>query len=168
VLKIFVFYDTVGFMIRKSFSFVLLSLIFVISLAANEGDDEEFEIVFPTHAIINASYRGDEGMVRTILSTGTDKDVRDALGSTALHAAMYQSNLMVIKLLLDNGFDPNARDTKHGHTPLHNAVAANNVGAARMLLQYRADKNIKSKEGLTPLDKARKEEKRDMVMLLYR
>ena len=155
-------------MIRKNFLLILLGLIFTVSLAAQAEENDEPEIVFPPQAIIIASYRGDLQMVREILATNCDKDVRDALGCTALHAAMYQTNLEVVKCLLDNGFDPNARDTKNGFTPLHNAVASNNVAAARLLIQYRADKNIKSLEGQTPLDKARKEEKREMVMLLYR
>ena len=144
-----------------------LGLLFVYTSSAQEEIAAE-SAAFPPQAIILASYRGDENMVREILSTGTDKNVRDSLGSTALHAAMYQSNLAVVKLLLDYGFDPNARDVRNSNTPLHNAVAANNLGAARLLIQYRADKLIKNMDGLTPMEKARKEEKRDLVLLFMR
>jgi len=47
-------------------------------------------------------------------------------------------------------------------------VASDNLGAARLLLQYQANKNIRNFEGLTPLEKARKEEKDEMAKLLYR
>jgi len=131
-------------------------------------EEEQVLQVYPPQAIIVASYRGDDLMVSEILCTNVDKDVRDAMGATALHAAMYQSNLKVIKLLLDYGFDPNARDTAHGYTPLHLAVIANNPGAAQLLIQYKADIGIKGDDGLTPLAKARQGEKRAMVSVLSR
>ena len=151
-------------MLGVKFPAVLLAFVFIASFAVaqeNEGG-------FPPQAIIIASYRGDDAMVRELLAAGVDKDVRDALGATALHAAMFQPNLRVVKLLLDNGFDPNVRATKNGNTPLHFAVASNNLGAARLLLQYYANKNIRNLDGLTPLDKARREEKDEMIKLLYR
>ena len=151
---------------KKIFSPAFLGLVFIFSIASPAGA-QEADITFPPQAIINASYRGDEETVREILALGTDKNVRDAFGDTALHVAIYQQNLTIVKLLLDYGFDPNARATRNGNTPLHNAVIANNIGAARLLLQYGANKNIKALDGQTPLDRARKDEKRELIMLLY-
>ena len=145
----------------------LITLLFIF--ASSFVFSDEGENAFPPHAIINASYVGDDKMVSDILAAGgVDKDIRDALGATALHVATLHANLMVVKLLLDYGFDPNARAVKNGNTPLHYAVAANNIGAARLLLQYYANKNIRNLEGLTPLDKARREGKDEMIRLLYR
>ena len=149
----------------KKTSFLVLIGLFaaVLTTAAQE---EKYD--FPPQAIINASYVGDEETVREILAAGTDKDVRNAFGDTALHVAVYQSKPIIVKLLLDYGFDPNAVATRNGNTPLHNAVAANNLAAAQLLLQYGANKNIRARDGQTPLDKARKEEKRELVLLLYK
>ena len=150
---------------EKKYFFVLLVFISSVSFCFAQ----ETEGALPPQAIIIASYRGDAAMARELIAAGVvDKDVRDALGATALHAAMFQSNLIVVKLLLDYGFDPNTRATKNGNTPLHYAVASNNLDAARLLLQYHANKNIRNLEGLTPIDKARKEEKEEMIKLLYR
>ena len=135
---------------------------------AVQAEEDGKPITFPPQAILIASYRGDDELVREILAAGADKDTRDSTGATALHIAMLQSNPIVIKLLLDYGFDPNAVAARNGNTPLHNAVAANNEAAVRLLLQYGANKNIKNLDGLTPLDKARKEEKQRLVLLLYR
>ena len=148
----------------KNFALLIL-LGFILPVFASAEDAGS---AYPPQAIITASYRGDDSMVRELLAAGVDKDVRDALGATALHTAMLQSNLVVVKLLLDYGFDPNARATKNGNTPLHYAVACNNIGAVRLLLQYNANKNIRNLEGLTPLEKARKEEKEEIVKILYR
>jgi len=143
--------------------FVLLGLLHPVFTTA-----ENTAAAYPPQAIIAAAYRGDDAMVRELLAAGVNKDVRDALGSTALHAAMFQLNLNVVKLLLDNGFDVNARVTKNGNTPLHYAVAYNNPAAVKLLLQYNANRNIRNLEGLTPLEKARKEEKTEIIKLLYK
>ena len=149
---------------KKSF----LVLVVLAAFLASAVEAQEANAAFPPQAIITASYLGDEQMVRNILAAKPDKDVRDAFGDTALHVAVFQQNLTVVKLLLDYGFDPNARITSNGYTALHNAVSANNAGAIRLLLRYGANKNIKGLDGLTPIDIARKEEKQDLVKLLYR
>ena len=146
---------------------MLVGISFAVSMAI-PAEAQEAGDTFPPLAIISASFMGDEETVREILEAGTDKSVRNAFGDTALHVAMYQDNLTIVKLLLDYGFDPDAKATRNGNTPLHNAVAVNNIGAARLLIQYGANKYIKALDGLTPLDRARKEEKNEMVTLLYR
>jgi len=143
----------------------LLALLVSVVPAFSGDEDEGKPPVFPPYAIINASYRGDIGTMQEILAAGVDKDVRDSMGATALHEAVLQPNVMVVKLLLDNGFNPNAV-TKNGDTPLHFAVAANNIAAARLLLQCGADKRIKSIDGFTPLDKARQSANGPFVSLL--
>ena len=149
---------------NKLFLTFLVSVYVVFSGFTQEGGKN-----LPPHAIINASYAGDEKTVKAILAAGeVDIDVRDALGGTALHAATFQSNLIVIKLLLDYGFNPNIRAEKNGNTPLHYAVASSNAGAVRLLLQYGASKNIRNLEGLTPLEKSRREGKSEITRILSR
>jgi len=138
----------------------------LVILPAFADEAEEKDPLFPPCAIINASYRGDVKIVLEILAAGVDPDVRDAMGATALHEAMMQPNTTVVKLLLENGFDPNARATKNGYTPLHFAVAANNIAAARLLLQYGADKRIRCLKGNTPLDIAKQSDKGAFISLL--
>jgi ankyrin repeat protein len=154
-------------MMTKRRLFILTGL-FLAVFPLLPQETGEAPAAFPPRAVIIAAYRGDEKMVREILAAGPDTDIRDALGATALHAAMYQSNLTVVKLLLDHGFDPNAQDTRHGHTPLHIAVIANNTAAARLLIQYQADRNIRNMDRHTPLEKARIEGKTEMVRVLVR
>jgi ankyrin repeat protein len=152
-------------MIRKN-NFLFL-LCFLTVLSTVNPDDSDL-IYYPPTAIINAAYAGDEEAVREILELGTDINVRSISGDTALHVAVFQQDNLIVKLLLDYGFDPNAIVPRNGYTPLHNAVSANNVAAVRLLLLYGANKNIRARDGQTPLDKARKEEKREIVILLSR
>jgi len=156
-------------------SFILFALFFLsvsgIELFAQENETHVF---FPPTAILNAAYLGDVGLVNQVLASNPDRDVRDSLGGTALHVAVLQNNLEVIKLLLDNGFDVNATVPQdgypllRGYTPLHYCVWTSNLDAARLLLQYRANKNIKATDGLTPVEKATKEAKRDLLLLFAR
>jgi ankyrin repeat protein len=122
--------------------------------------------MYPPHAIINAAYKGDVEMVKKILATMPDPNVRDAFGGTALHDAIFQENLEVIKLLLDYGFDINAIVPSNGYTPLHYCVWTGNLPALKLLLTYQPDRTIKAKDGLTPLEKATKDGKREFILAL--
>ena len=76
-------------------------------------------------------------------------------GNTMLHmAAHFTSNPTVISVILDVGFDPNAKDDG-GWTPLHYATAFNdNYVVSSVLLDARADPNARDNEGDTPLHNA--------------
>jgi len=69
-------------------------------------------------------------------------------GSTALHSAVNSSCINNIKLLLDNGADPNKKDAI-GNTPLHYAHKAEVID---LLLSKGASANIKNNENITPLE----------------
>jgi len=156
-------------MTRKYWFFFLLFFAIASFGVAQENEEDEDELIeYPPNAILVASYMGNMDLVRNILDAGVDTDYRSVSGATALHMAMLQRNPALIKLLLDYGFNPNAKDTKDGYTPLHMAVVSNNADAIRLLLQYKADRNIRSLAGLTPLEKARREDKTELVRLLQR
>lgn len=96
-----------------------------------------------------AAYRGQKQKVSDILRQKPDPDHRDSFGGTALHAAMFQKDTSIIVMLLDYGFDPNAKGLKNGYTPLHDAVWASNGDAVMILLERGADPSIKNNDGLT-------------------
>jgi ankyrin repeat protein len=62
---------------------------------------------------------------------------RLAGGTTGLHVAVRQSE--TVRLLIDNGADPNARDVGDNATPLHFAAAAGILESVRILLDAGAD-----------------------------
>jgi ankyrin repeat protein len=139
---------------------------FIILIAAAVFAQDEK--TYPPQAIINAAYMGDVEMVKKILETHPDPDVRSESGHTALHVAIFKSNLEVIKLLLDYGFDVNAVVPSNGYTPLHFTVWLNKPDAVRLLVLYKANLDIKDNAGQTPLQKAQKEGKRDLAIALMR
>ena len=145
---------------------IYLILFFMLPIAAVSAQMTNEQ--FPPNAILLAAYTGDMDMANTILAGNPDRDVRDALGGTALHVAIFQSNLDILKLLLDNGFDINATVPSNGYTPLHYCVWTNNLQAAKLLISYNADRTKKDSTGCTPAEKAAKEGKRDILLILSR
>jgi ankyrin repeat protein len=144
---------------------LILLMLFVFEA---EVFSQESEQAYPPHALLNAAYLGDIQMMKHILQTNPDKDLRDALGGTALHIAIFSNNLEAMQLLLDHGFDINAVSPRNGYTPLHYCVWFNNVNAARFLIMNNANRNIRDNNGMTPLEMASKEGKRDIILLLSR
>ncbi len=110
-----------------------------------------------------AAYNGDIDAVRVLLKDKVDPDERDSFGGTALHAAMFQKNLKIIELLIEAGLDINAKGRSNGYTPLHDAVWANNLEGAILLVKHGARIDIRGKDGLTPYEKAVKENKKEMA-----
>jgi uncharacterized protein len=123
-------------------------------------------IAFADDSLHKAAHSGDIESVRKILKTKVNPDARDSFGGTALHAAMFQKNLEIVTLLINYGINVNAQGPRNGYTPLHDAVWANNPEAAKILLANGAKTDIKGKEGLTPYEKAVKENKKEMAELL--
>ena len=74
----------------------------------------------------------------------------------------------VVKMLLDAGADPNGKDTRFDHTPLHNVVCADErVKISKLLLEYGADPLLTGKHGKTALDFAKVLSKgQDLIDLL--
>lgn len=114
----------------------------------------------------SAAYNGNKEAVIRILKTKPDINHRDSFGGTALHGAMFQKDISIVDILLDYGFDPNAKGIKNGYTPLHDAVWANNIDAAKLLLDRGSNPGIRNKDGLTAYGLAIKEGKSEIAQCI--
>ena len=72
-----------------------------------------------------------------------------------LHAAATVCDRETMRLLLERGADPNARQ-QAGFTPLHGAASRGDIEAGKLLLARGADRTAKSDDGMTAADVARK------------
>jgi ankyrin repeat protein len=109
------------------------------------------------NAVILASYKAQAEKLERLIAHGADVNQPAGNdGRTALHVAAgwgYKgaSSLTVVRVLLKNGADINARDKSH-QSPLHWAVQQGNKDAVELLLQNGADRAVRDSEGKTPLD----------------
>lgn len=86
-------------------------------------------------------------------------DSVDCMGDTPLHVLARRPNLYGVRLLLEEGADPNAVGDM-GETPLHVAVSVEDADMIRLLLDSGADPNIVSEFGDTPKERANSRAKR--------
>jgi len=85
-----------------------------------------------------------------------------AVNWTALGEAAQKNNAAAVEILLKNGANPNLRDSIGSFTPLH--WAANSVADRKvfeLLLDYKADRNVRDINGQTPLDILKEKAKPD-------
>ncbi|KAF4446834.1 putative ankyrin repeat domain protein [Fusarium austroafricanum] len=117
-------------------------------------------------AFLQAAYNGRSDVVRELINLGANIRDTDNNERTALHlAAMNNSSIATAQLLLDYGFDIEARD-ESGRTPLATAVRQNAMEMAKFLLENGANMETKTDAGETPLHEAVWFNFRQMVQLL--
>lgn len=104
-------------------------------------------------ALSEAAINNHVEIVELLIAYGADVDhAEDGLSRTALHYASFLINPEVIKILLENGADPDLpSDMNNGETALHFAVERGSSIAARALLDGRADVNVQTELGMTPM-----------------
>ncbi len=99
-------------------------------------------------AIIDAVRSGDAQAVKRLLGRGTNINVRDDTGASALmHSTVYADEHMV-SMLLKHGADVNAENNAKA-TALMWSVKS--PAKAKLLIDHGADVNAVTEEGLTPL-----------------
>jgi cytohesin len=89
---------------------------------------------------------------KLLVAHGAKVNVPDNRGNTPLDVAVFRGDHELIKLLLANEADVNARRPSDGATVLHLAVQSGNREIVELLLTNKADVNARNNDGLTPLD----------------
>ena len=99
--------------------------------------------------------RNNAQLVAALLKAGAKPDARDKAGWTPLHHAAAKNQLETAKALLAGGANPMVL-SELGGTPLHEAAASGGAEMVQLLLDHKVDASLKSKEGVSALDIARK------------
>ena len=84
------------------------------------------------HRLLEAAGRGDAATVGALLAQGVDVEVANDRGATALYIAAERGHLEIVRLLLENGADPDTKDLEWGRTPLRHA-GMGGTGAAEAI-----------------------------------
>ena len=124
----------------------------VLLLAATPGAGAE---TADERALRSAAGSGDVGHAKYLLARGTDPNVPDHNGWTAVHRAAIGALTSVLRVLLEAGGKPDVRD-EDGNAPLHLAAAfpyfePDSQASIRVLLFHGANPNLADRGGRTPL-----------------
>ncbi|HEV2702404.1 MAG TPA: ankyrin repeat domain-containing protein [Steroidobacteraceae bacterium] len=93
---------------------------------------------------------GNDPAALKMITAGTDVNLPQGDGATALDWATYRLDVGLVKLLLKHGANPNAMNS-FGSSPLSEAVKAANFELVRMLLDAGAHADQPNADGQTPL-----------------
>uniref|UniRef100_A0A7R9ZJE4 Uncharacterized protein n=1 Tax=Craspedostauros australis TaxID=1486917 RepID=A0A7R9ZJE4_9STRA len=112
-----------------------------------------------------ASERDDVKLAKKLLSKGASWNVQDSNGSSPLSIAAFCGNPHIIKEVLLQKEELRDRQNRNGCTALWLAVRAGRPEVVDALLEGGCDPSISNKDGLSPLDAAKKY-KRDAIARL--
>src|SRR6267378_6289473 len=102
-----------------------------------------------------AAFFGHRAIVEFLLKNGADVKTaaRNAQKVTALHGAVARRDAEIVKMLLEAGAEPNARQER-GFAPLHDAAANGHAALVELLLKHGARADAKTDDGKTAGDMA--------------
>jgi ankyrin repeat protein len=100
--------------------------------------------------LIEAARHQDAEAVRLLLASGTNPDVPQPDGATALHWAAYQEDADMLAALIQAGANVNITN-RLGASPLYLASKSGNAELIELLLNAGADPNLALQIGETPL-----------------
>jgi uncharacterized protein len=114
-----------------------------------------------------AGFFGQPESARVLIESGAPVDVVAAnpMKVMPLHSAASARNLEAVRLLLEHGAPPNARQEK-GWVPLHAAAQNGDRAMVELLLKHGADPKLANDEGKTAAMVAREKEHAEIAALL--
>ncbi|GAB1298467.1 Ankyrin repeat domain-containing protein 31 [Apodemus speciosus] len=109
-----------------------------------------------------ASREGDLSLVKVLIESGADVNLKDNAGWTPLHKAASGGFDDVIRELLKAGANVNCENI-NGIVPLHGASKGNHIKAAEILLEHGANPSQKDQKQRTALDEADDEKMKELL-----
>ncbi len=111
-----------------------------------------YDNIYDDTALYNATFYGDEELVKNLLEKGAHVNIRTEDGWTALEAATQKGYTKIAELLIKAGADLNVQDTNNGYTALLWAAQEGHTKIAELLIKEDADLNVQdTNNGYTAL-----------------
>ncbi|XP_050073117.1 ankyrin repeat domain-containing protein 54-like [Anopheles maculipalpis] len=105
-----------------------------------------------TSRFLGAVSHNDTERVREMIQQGMSPNTFDSyFNRSALHIACSRGFRDIVRILLENGANPNIRD-KNLNTPLHLASSTESVEVVQLLLDYGTNVLLRDSNGLLALD----------------
>jgi len=101
-----------------------------------------------------AAFDGDLWRVRRLVGMGGSVNASGFGGMTALMSAAQSGDLELVRYLLEQGANPNARDSMYAMMPLQHAFVGGNEDVVILLLEHTQDVNATGADGVTALHAA--------------
>jgi len=124
---------------------------------------------FPDEIVFEESIKEADGevIISMLRRASLDIDINriNMAGMSALHQAVLDANLVVVRLLLIHGADPNLVDAD-SWTPLHAAAANGHSNITRYLLLQGADRSRRTADGETALELVEEDDYKTMAVLM--
>ncbi len=138
----------------------------IVKLLIVNGADIEAKVESILDTPLSRAVRKErKATVEALISMGANVNTTNAIGSTPLHFAAISGNLDIVRLLLENGAEVNAKTNGGdlpGVTPIHAAAFEGQTRIVELLLVKGADINAVTQSGYTPL--RRSVDQGDLVM----
>lgn len=152
---------------KGGFSEIVLHLLSneKVKAAVNEGDkDEKTSLQMAVEA--DDESESSENTVKALMNAGGDPNSKDNSGRNSLHRAARKGSRKISVLLVQfQGIDINSLDESK-RTPLHYAAESGHLELVKMLCNKGAIRDLKDKDGKTPLDLASDAHKDDVFEYL--
>lgn len=105
--------------------------------------------------IIHACLNNDLELVKSCLGRGDSVYASHEYHPSAAATASAEGHVEILRLLLENGYDPNHKEGDFGERLLHHITdSPRNIEQAKLLLDFGADPNVQNKYGDTPVQAA--------------
>ena len=130
------------------------------------GADVNAEDQWGASPLHEAAVKDNFNIAELLIKSGTDVNSEIPEGHTALHTAAKFNAFRVADLLLSKGANTEIQAGADGFTPLHQAAFYGSAGVADLLIGRGANREAKSYAGETPLDVAKRLQKRDVIDVL--
>jgi len=124
---------------RLRFLAVVLLLFTIVTCVTSQEKArtklDEMNIAYDEDSFVQKASEGDVQAVENFMIAGTDPNVTDEKGNTALIAAAKKGHQEIVTILLEKGADIESRDSKFGATPLIWAAIRGQTDTVKLLLQ---------------------------------
>ncbi|XP_058464967.1 ankyrin repeat domain-containing protein 54 [Malaya genurostris] len=105
-----------------------------------------------TSIFLNAAMVNNTELLQDMINKGFDPDTREqTFNRSALHIACSRGFTDAVRLLLENGANPNIRDL-NANTPLHLASCTENIAIIDLLLKFGTNVTLRDASGLIALE----------------